>query len=121
MDNNMKYAIIENGIVTNIAVGTPEIAASLGWVECPNDVGIGWTFDGAGIPLPPPPDTEGEAAQVRADRNKRLVESDLMVVPDRWAAMTPEQQSMWSVYRQALRDITTQAGFPFDVQWFEQP
>lgn len=27
----------------------------------------------------------------------------------------------WSVYRQHLRDITTQAGFPFDIDWGQEP
>jgi hypothetical protein len=117
----MKYAIIEGGKVVNIAVATPEVAAERGWVELPEGVGIGWSFDGSGDALPPPPDTEGEAAQVRAQRNTLLVESDVMVLPDRWAVMTPEQQTAWATYRQALRDIPDQAGFPWAIVWPVQP
>jgi hypothetical protein len=117
----MRYAIIEGGKVVNIAVATPKVAAELGWVECPDGVGIGWSFDGSGEPLPPPPDTEGEAARVRAQRNALLAESDLMVMPDRWTAMTTEQQQLWATYRQALRDITAQAGFPWTIDWPTQP
>lgn len=117
----MRYAIIEGGKVVNIAVATPEYAASQGWVELPEGVGIGWSFDGSGEPLPPPPDTEGEAARVRAERDKKLAESDVMVLPDRWNAMTTEQQQAWAAYRQALRDVPEQEGFPWNVQWPEQP
>jgi hypothetical protein len=117
----MKYAIIEGGKVVNIAVATPEVAAERGWVELPEGVGIGWSFDGSGDALPPPPDTEGEAARVRAQRNTLLVESDVMVLPDRWAVMTPEQQTAWATYRQALRDIPDQAGFPWAIVWPVQP
>jgi hypothetical protein len=117
----MKYAVIENGVVTNVAVATPEVAAERGWVECPPGVGIGWTFDGAGEPLPPPPDVEGESARVRAERDRLLVESDVMVLPDRWAAMTQEQQAAWATYRSALRDIPQQTGFPWGVEWPQQP
>ena len=116
-----RYAIIENAKVVNIAVATPEFADSQGWVICPDGVGVGWSFDGSGEPLPPPPDTEGEAARVRAQRNTLLVESDVMVLPDRWAAMTPEQQQVWATYRQALRDISDQAGFPWTIDWPVQP
>jgi hypothetical protein len=42
----MKYAIIKNGIVSNIAVADPEFAAEQGWIECPEGVGIGWAYDG---------------------------------------------------------------------------
>jgi hypothetical protein len=116
-----RYAVIENGKVVNIAVATPEFADEQGWVICPDGVGIGWSFDGFDEPLPPPPDTEGEAARVRAQRNTLLVESDVMVLPDRWAVMTPEQQTAWAAYRQTLRDITAQDGFPWAVQWPVQP
>ncbi len=116
----MKYAIIQNGKVANIAIATPEVAAEFGWIECPEGVGIGWSFDGD-TPLPPPPDTEGEAAKVRALRNDLLTKSDLMVMPDRWAVLTQEQQTEWATYRQALRDITAQAGFPWAIQWPTQP
>ena len=116
-----RYAIIENGKVANIAVATPEFAAAQGWIECPAGVGIGWSFDGSGEPLPPPPDTEGEAAKVRAERNRKLTESDIMVLPDRWNAMTQEQQEAWATYRQVLRDVPSQAGFPWEVEWPKQP
>lgn len=117
----MRYAIIEGGKVVNIAVATPEVAAERGWIECPDGVGIGWTFDGTNEPLPPPPDTEGEAARVRAERDQLLQASDVMVLPDRWALMTAEQQAAWAAYRQQLRDITDQDGFPWSVEWPTQP
>ena len=107
-------------MVVNVAIATPEVAAERGWVECPDGVGIGWSFDGAEL-LPPPPDTDGEAAQVRAERDRLLAESDLMVMPDRWSAMSVDQQAAWSTYRQALRDLPQQAGFPWSVDWPEKP
>jgi hypothetical protein len=53
----MKYAIIENGIVVNIVVASPEFAAQQGWIECPEGVGIGWTFDGVMATPPPEPES----------------------------------------------------------------
>lgn len=117
----MKYAIIKNGKVENIVVATPEYAAQQGWAECPEGVNIGWNFDGSGEPLPPPPDTEGESSNVRAERNGKLLKSDVMVLPDRWSAMTQQQQQAWATYRQALRDIPTQPGFPWTIDWPEAP
>ena len=116
----MRYAVIENGKVVNIAAATPEFAASQGWVECPDGVSIGWSFDG-GIPVPPPRNIDGEWNRVRMQRNALLTQSDTAVLPDRWAAMTPEKQQAWSTYRQALRDIPLQAGFPWNVSWPTQP
>ena len=113
----MNYMIIEGGKVVNIAVATADVAAERGWIACPEGVDIGWIFDGSGQPLPPPPDTEGEATRVRTKRNTLLVESDVMVLPDRWAVMTSEQQAEWAIYRQALRDISNQDGFPWSINW----
>ena len=116
----MRYAIIENNVVTNLNVSDAEFAAKQGWVECPDGVDIGWSFDG-GTPIPPPRDVEGEWNVVRAKRNRLLVESDVMVLPDRWAAMSQEQQQVWSAYRQSLRDIPQNFDDPADVVWPEMP
>ena len=60
--------------------------------------------------------TNGKAAGVRADRNQRLAECD-------WTQLTdaPVNHTTWATYRQALRDVTNQAGFPWNVQWPEAP
>lgn len=46
-----------------------------------------------------------EWESLRSQRNKKLQESDIMMFPDRWNFMTPEKQTEWTVYRQALRDL----------------
>lgn len=62
--------------------------------------------------------TESElAAAIRADRDVRLAASDwtqLRDVPDATAAL-------WATYRQALRDVTSQSGFPSTVTWPAAP
>jgi len=52
--------------------------------------------------------------QVRAQRDALLAASDYMALADR---ITDE----WRTYRQALRDIPAQAGFPTDVTWPVEP
>jgi hypothetical protein len=39
----MRYAIIENGVVSNVVVADAEYAAQQGWITCP-DAGPGWTY-----------------------------------------------------------------------------
>jgi len=117
---DMKFAIIEQGVVVNIVVATPEFAAQQGWIECPEGVSIGWRFDGVEASAPEP-DLEAIAASERFNRDSLLVESDVNVLPDRWAAMTTEQQVLWATYRQALRDIPQQAGFPTAIVWPTKP
>lgn len=59
---------------------------------------------------------ERKAGEVRAERNWKLTASDWTQVAD-----APVDQAAWAAYRQALRDVTAQAGFPWDVQWPTQP
>ncbi len=55
------------------------------------------------------------SARVRAKRNQLLSDSDWMALSDN--TMTPE----WASYRQALRDITSQGGFPYTIEWPTKP
>lgn len=57
-----------------------------------------------------------KSKSVRSDRNYLLQQTDWMALQDA-DPMSPA----WASYRQALRDITKQAGFPFDVTWPDRP
>jgi hypothetical protein len=57
-----------------------------------------------------------KAKLVRDDRTKRLTDSDWTQIADSTADKT-----VWATYRQALRDITSQAGFPWTIDWPEAP
>ena len=63
-------------------------------------------------------DTE-QAKSVRASRDTLLVECDWVAIKA-FETGTPVS-AQWSTYRQALRDITAQAGFPWTVEWPVQP
>lgn len=56
----MRYAIIENGTVTNVSLwdGTTEWTPPEGTiaVACPDEVGPGWTYDGTNFIAPPVPE-----------------------------------------------------------------
>ena len=57
------------------------------------------------------PIDEQYAENIRNRRDNLIKESDWRAVSDR--KLEPE----WKEYRQALRDITKQEGFPHDVEW----
>jgi hypothetical protein len=61
-------------------------------------------------------DTASKSVEVRNKRNELLSSSDWTQVLD-----APVDRTTWANYRQALRDITDQAGFPFSVVWPSQP
>lgn len=56
-----------------------------------------------------------ETQPVRDKRNALLAETDWWAVSDRTMAQTETD------YRQALRDVPQQEGFPFDVTWPTKP
>ena len=61
-------------------------------------------------------DSLGAENDARKQRDALLAASDWTQVPD-----APANLKKWKVYRQKLRDITEQKGFPFDVIWPDQP
>ena len=63
-------------------------------------------------------DTE-QAKSVRASRDALLAECDWVAIKA-FETGTPVSAEL-ATYRQALRDITTQAGFPWTVEWPVQP
>jgi hypothetical protein len=58
--------------------------------------------------------TEQEWADVRFERNRRLIACDWTQLPD--APLTDTKAANWGSYRQALRDITNQSD-PFNIEW----
>ena len=59
---------------------------------------------------------EEQARRIRADRNTRLNDSDWSQLADSTA-----DKAAWATYRQALRDIPTSEGFPWNVTWPDAP
>ena len=136
------YALIENGEVTRIniqlptSIGNTSIPAGASGLEkfglypivgdeptC-NPVrervaGPQYVFDGTQVnrvfTVEQVPDEE-KAAQMRAYRNTLLSECDWTQLQD-----APVNQQAWANYRQTLRDVTKQAGFPWDIAWPEKP
>tara|TARA_R110000823_G_scaffold254414_2_gene376734 strand:- start:208 stop:486 length:279 start_codon:yes stop_codon:yes gene_type:complete len=56
-----------------------------------------------------------QASDVRNQRNSLLSDTD-------WIALSDNTMSTeMAAYRQALRDVTTQEGFPYSVTWPTKP
>lgn len=138
------YALIENGEVTRInitlpvSIGNTSIGKGATGLEAfglypivgdepahteqERIAGPQYVFDGTQVnrvfTVEAIPDAE-KASQVRAERDSKLAQTDWVTIRamDTGTAMSAE----WSAYRQALRDITAQAGFPWNVTWPEKP
>ena len=107
----MKAHVIENNIVINtIEVGSLDFMPNL--VEA-TEGGIGWSYvDG----IFTAPVITFTAEEIRSLRDAKLTQSDWTQVAD-----APVDQAAWATYRQALRDIPSQAGFPNEVTWPTEP
>ena len=57
-----------------------------------------------------------QATSVRASRTQMLKDCDWTQIADSTA-----DKATWATYRQALRDVTGQTGFPWTITWPTQP
>lgn len=64
-------------------------------------------------------EAEKQADLVRQERNYKLFQSDWTILP--FSPVPYENQLLWADYRQQLRDVTKQAGFPWEVVWPTEP
>jgi len=59
---------------------------------------------------------DAAAKQAREERNKILSNTDWTQLAD-----SPVDPQLWTTYRQALRDVPAQQGFPWDITWPIEP
>ena len=121
----VKKALVENGVVTNVALfdadSIPDWASA--WIDATDDASVGGTYDG--VTFTPPPAPAPTAEEIRAQRDTLLAESDWVVTKaieqNAQDGLGVQIPVVWLDYRQALRDIPQQAGFPDNVTWPTQP
>jgi hypothetical protein len=58
-----------------------------------------------------------KAAEVRLERDIKLATTDWTQVAD----VSQSIKDIYAPYRQALRDVTTQTGFPWTITWPDAP
>lgn len=62
---------------------------------------------------------ENVAARARAERDRLLGETDFMLMPD--YPLPDAKRAAMTAYRQALRDVPAQSGFPRSIDWPVKP
>lgn len=78
----------------------------------PRWTGEAWTVEVMPTVEPALPTDEELAATARRRREILLKRCDFTQLPD-----APSDTAAWAAYRQALRDISDQAGFPAAIDW----
>ena len=105
-------------------------------INCPEDITpTDYRYDFASrlfIPIPERPNAyayfdyetkewitneEYAAADVRLRRDALRAETDWTQLPD----VPDATKAKWQAYREALRDVTKQPGFPLQINWPEKP
>jgi hypothetical protein len=119
----------QNNVCVRVIVADSENPAFLsdGEKYAPDHTGaIGITWDDVenkwDYPKPPEPTPVPEdvaAANIRRKRDRLLQETDWIVIKS--YERGENIPATWELYRQALRDITAQAGFPYSVEWPTKP
>jgi len=85
------------------------------WSMC----GIGWSYINGQFVEPPEPEQPLEqlAAAARSRRDSLLAQTDWTQAAD----VPQATKDLWAPYRQALRDVPQQSGFPTEIVWPVKP
>lgn len=110
----MKVLIQDGKVVQLIDGDLPELPPLYDIIEYDGFVQVGWSWDGVNFSYPPELEDE-----VRTIRNECLKESDSVVA--RFVLAGEEVPQSYIDFRQALRDLPEQDGFPYDVSYPEHP
>jgi hypothetical protein len=147
----MNYCFVENGVIADGPRGLPRSWRNISGLDQMDDDGLrelGWLpvrleegdvqekFVGSVFAILPSEVVETKiwraytaeeqaeidtqkAAQVRRERNTKLTECDWTQLND--TPLDNAAKIQWTAYRQALRDVPSQAGFPHNVVWPTKP
>ena len=109
----MRAHLIKDGIVVNtLEVDSLDFMPDL--VEA-TEGGIGWAYSDGNFTPPVDEDALSATEMARGRRDALLERTDWRAGSD--LTMSDE----WKAYRQALRDVPSQSGFPDSITWPEEP
>jgi hypothetical protein len=113
--------LAEHGVYEVKSLPAPDHDPATHFVEyapVPTFVGGAWVYAPSVRPLSAEQIAErtaSRASAIRLERDRLLAETDWSALSD--VSMSPEM----AAYRQALRDVTAQPGFPDNVTWSAKP
>jgi len=63
---------------------------------------------------------DAQEHRIRNERNAKLAKID-SIPAVRWSTITEDNRRLWLIYREELLNIPQQAGFPWEVNWPDEP
>lgn len=124
----LKFYVLDDGRVWDIAKAhfVEAVPSGAEWAKplgedgkTADEAGLRFCLRFFGHPLGEMKTDEDFAAEVRAKRNALLSETDFLVMPD--YPLDGDRKAAVLAYRQALRDVPEQAGFPRQIDWPVKP
>jgi len=120
------HARMQDGVVMEViddigndiaTMFTAELVST--FVPCDHTVTERMVHDGTDFGPEPPLSLDISWANLRMERNTKLVNSDWTQYND--SPLTDEVKAEWAVYRKALRDLPHTTGDPTDPTWPTPP
>lgn len=127
MMGNIEYYTLNDGRIWSVADARFVSSAPAGAIQGPcldehgesSLEGLVGCLHFYGYPLGELKTDEEYAAEVREKRNALIAETDYLAMPD--YPLDEERKAAVLAYRQALRDVPEQAGFPRQIDWPVKP
>ena len=118
----MKAYLVEDNVVKNIVL-VDSLDAMPNLIEATQHASIGWVYDGTSF-TNPNHEMENDIVtplkeSIREKRDRLLSSTDWTQSSD--SPLSNEKKTEWATYRQALRDIPEQLGFPQEITWATRP
>ena len=119
LDNGKIWSIADACFVQSVPEGA-ETASPIGEDgRTADEAGLYFCLKTFGYPLGDLKTDADYSAEAREKRNALIAETDYLVMPD--YPLDDNKKAAILSYRQELRDITKQSGFPRQVIWPEKP
>jgi hypothetical protein len=118
---SFKYFVLKNGQTWDVERACFSSAAPDGApiVEASDEMDLEERLRFYGLPLGEFKRDADYATEVRNERNRLISATDYLVMPD--YPLDEEKKAAVLAYRQALRDVPEQAGFPRQIDWPTKP
>lgn len=115
-------ALIFDGNVVDVNETEFDVHSSMSWVDCDDNVAVGWTYDGKTFKTNEVTLTAADKLKkLQSERNMLLLQSDWIVIKEREEGGSVSNFADWKTYRQALRDITNTYKTLDTVKWPTAP
>ena len=115
-----KKVLILNNEVVDVHDTTFEVHSSFTWMDCDDDsVTTDWTLVDGVLTKPDNSIKDADWAKLRSSRDVRLGRCDWTQAND--SPLSTSKKTEWQTYRQALRDLPTEASDPDAITWPTKP